>query len=179
VPRYDTSPRIAKPLDSARLRELALVYVGRYATSRARLAAYLQRKVYERGWMENEQPADIEALVADFDRLGFVDDVAFASARARTLTARGIGLRRVAQELKIKGITEADGTDARDHAQDNRWQSADRFARRKRIGPYANEIAQPDLQQKQLQAFLRAGHDFDVAKAFVRAEPGEQMEMDD
>lgn len=156
-----------------------MAYVGRYATSRARLATYLNRKLYERGWTENEQAPDIEALVADFDRLGFVDDVAFAAARARTLTARGMGLRRVSQELSLKGISEADGTVARDHAQDNRWQSADRFARRKRIGPYAGEMAPPEIQQKQLQAFLRAGHDFAVAKAFVRAEPGDQIEMVD
>ncbi len=156
-----------------------MAYVGRYATSRARLAIYLNRKLYERGWTENEQAPDIEALVADFDRLGFVDDVAFAAARARTLTARGMGLRRVSQELSLKGISEADGADARDHAQDNRWQSADRFARRKRIGPYASEMAPPEIQQKQLQAFLRAGHDFAVAKAFVRAEPGDQIEMVD
>ena len=177
--RYDKTPRTVKPLNPAALRELAMAYVGRYATSRARLTTYLNRKLYERGWTENEQAADIETLVADFDRLGFVDDVAFAAARARTLTARGMGLRRVSQELSLKGISEADGADARDHAQENRWHSADRFARRKRIGPYATEMAPPEVQQKQLQAFLRAGHDFDVARIFTRAEPGAHIDMPD
>ena len=42
--------RIAPPLDEAGLNELALAYVARYATSRAKLLAYLARKLRERGW---------------------------------------------------------------------------------------------------------------------------------
>jgi regulatory protein len=161
------------------MRDLALHYVGRYATSRAKLATYLQRKLRERGWAEGAAPPDIEELVADFNRLGYVDDAAFAASRARSLTQRGYGLRRVNEDLRAKGISEPDGAEAMVHADEESWQSADRFARRKRIGPYAAEAASPELRQKQLQAFLRAGHGFDIAKAFVRAEPGELPPRDD
>lgn len=172
-----TGKRLAKPLDPARLRDLALHYVGRYATSRARLSAYLARKIREHGWVEGEPIADIEGLVTDFDRLGYVDDAAFAASRARSLTQRGFGLRRINDDLRAKGISESDSADARADSEDNAWTSADRFARRKRIGPYATEAAPQELRQKQLQAFLRAGHSFDIAKAFVRAAPGEQPDM--
>ena len=52
-----------------KLRDLAIHYVGRYATSRKKLSDYLLRKLRERGW-ESENAADVEGLIADFVRLG-------------------------------------------------------------------------------------------------------------
>lgn len=168
-----------KPLNPVKLRDLALHYVGRYATSRAKLAAYLTRKIRERGWDEGAAGPDVDAMIEDFNRLGYVDDVAFAASRARSLTARGFGTRRVNEDLRAKGITETDASEARKESEKARWQSAERFARRKRIGPFATEQATPELQHKQFQAFLRAGHSFDIAKAFVRAQPGAVVEFTD
>ncbi|HYZ48955.1 MAG TPA: RecX family transcriptional regulator, partial [Sphingomonas sp.] len=42
--------RGAAPLDAPALERFALRYVERYATTRARLADYLSRKLRERGW---------------------------------------------------------------------------------------------------------------------------------
>lgn len=168
-----------KPLNAVKLRDLALHYVGKYATSRAKLATYLNRKIRERGWDDTANAADIETLVADFVRLGYVDDAAYAASRARSLTQRGYGARRVNEDLRAKGISETDAVDAREESESSRWQSAERFARRKRIGPFSAEPAPAELQQKQLQAFLRAGHGFEIAKIFVRALPGEVVEFAD
>lgn len=170
---------MAKPLDPQKLRDLALHYVGRYATSRAKLAAYLTRKIRERTWADGAAAPDVAALVDDFSALGYVDDAAFAASRARSLTQRGFGLRRVNEDLRAKGIEEADAAPAREESAGASWDAADRFARRKRIGPYATDKAAPDLQQKQFQAFLRAGHGFDLAKAFVRADPGMMPQRED
>ena len=103
------------PLDAASLKELALAYVARFATSRARLGAYLRRKVRERGWGGSGEPP-IDALVGQAAEAGFVDDAAFALSKARSLTARGYGSRRVRQALAAAGIEEADGEAAREHA---------------------------------------------------------------
>lgn len=170
---YSAKPnRPSKPLNPAKLLDLGLHYVGRYATSKAKLAAYLTRKVRERGWDNPERRPDIEAMVEDFERLGYVDDAAYAASRARSLTLRGYGLRRVNEDLRAKGIGEQDAFEAREDSEAHSWQSANRFAQRKRIGPYAAEAAPVELKQKQFQAFLRAGHSFEIAKAFVEAEPG-------
>jgi regulatory protein len=179
VSRRNDPTRPPKPLNSAKLRGLALHYVGRYATSRAKLATYLNRKIRERGWDEGASDADIEGMIEDFDRLGYVDDVAYAASRARALTSRGFGARRVNEDLRAKGISETDSGEAREESENARWQSAERFAQRKRIGPFATEQATPELKQKQMQGFLRAGHSFDIAKAFVRAAPGEMVESPD
>lgn len=170
---------VPKPLNSVTLRDLALHYVGRYATSKAKLSDYLVRKIRERGWTEGETKVDLAELAEDFERLGYINDAHFAAARARSLGLRGYGSRRVDEDLRAKGISETDAGDARAESINDRWQSADRFARRKRIGPYASTPATPELRQKQLQAFLRAGHGFDIAKAFVKAAPGETVEFAD
>lgn len=160
-----------------KLRDLALHYVGRYATSRKKLSDYLKRKLLERGW-EDENPAELDGLIADFVRLGYIDDAAFAAARARTMAARGLGQRRVNEDLRVKGISEADARDAHAESIAQKWQSAERFAQRKRIGPYASEPASDEQKRKQFSAFLRAGHDFEIARRFVNASPGEMPEND-
>jgi regulatory protein len=62
---YQHSQRERKrlpPLDGERLRAIALTYVGRYATSCARLAAYLDRKIAERGWSD-QAPPPVAAII--------------------------------------------------------------------------------------------------------------------
>jgi regulatory protein len=75
------------------LQRLAIHYVGRYATSRAKLKSYLARKVKERGY-EGPGP-DLDDLAERLSRLGYIDDAAFASSRAASLQRRGYGARRI------------------------------------------------------------------------------------
>ncbi|MFX8715885.1 hypothetical protein ABTM38_19645, partial [Acinetobacter baumannii] len=71
-PRRERRPPV--PLDPARLDELALDYVARFATSTGKLAAYLRRKLRERGWAEDIAPPDLSALIGRFVERGFIDD---------------------------------------------------------------------------------------------------------
>ncbi len=162
------------PLNDERLRGLALHYVGKYATTRSKLATYLTRKVRERGW-DGERSADIEALVEQFAELGYVNDAQFAEARSRSFVQRGYGKRRLDEDLRASGITETDALEAVGHMTESAFAAAANFARRKRIGPFASEAAPPERRQKQLQGFLRAGHAWDLARRFVQAEPGDEL----
>ena len=58
--RKPARPR--KPLNRERLHELALFYLGKFATTRAKLSTYLNRKLRERGW-EGLEPPEIEQFV--------------------------------------------------------------------------------------------------------------------
>jgi regulatory protein len=178
VTNHSTHKKPAPPLDDRRLRDLALHYAGRYATTRGKLSAYLARKILERGWKDGEARPNLEALADEFAELGYVNDAAYAEARARSFTRRGYGARRLEQELYAAGINDGDAADARQDSAANAFASADAFARRKRVGPYAAEQAEPDTQRKQLAAFMRAGHSFDLAKRFVAAQPGEEVRED-
>lgn len=163
------------PLDAERLNELMLAYVARFATSRAKLKSYLGRKLRERGWAGPGEPPT-EALVEKAAGAGYVDDAAFALGKARSLTQRGYGSRRVRQALLEAGIEDADGQAARDHASDESVEAALRFARRRRFGPFAVEAADPLLRERQLAAMLRAGHDFRLAKAILALRPGSNVD---
>ena len=164
--RERTPPR---PLDERRMKDLALHYVGRYATTAHKLKTYLARKLRERGWA-GERPADIDALAARFVELGYIDDALFAAQKAASLTARGYGRRRVDEALYVAGISDRDGAEAKRTADAAQVESAVRMAQKRRFGPFARTPADPDRRQKQLQAMLRAGHDFSVARTLVFAD---------
>lgn len=172
--RTDKRPR--PPLDAEALERLALHYVGRYATTRAKLASYLTRKMRERGW--EGEPPDLERLVERLSELGYIDDRAFAESRGAAFQRRGYGERRLDQALKAAGIAEEDSEAARLDAREGAMAAALRFAQRKRIGPYA--LAEPDREarQKAFAAMLRAGHPLEVTKRVVNASPGEIPDLD-
>jgi regulatory protein len=165
-------------LDTESLERLALFYAGRYATTRAKLGAYLTRKIGERGWRGEGQP-EIDRLVERFAELGYVNDRAFASARGAALQRRGYGERRLDQALHAAGIGAEDGADAKEQAQSGAWDAALRFAERKRIGPFA--ITEPDRvsRQKAFAALIRAGHPMDVARKLLQFRAGEVPNPDD
>ena len=159
------------------MRGLALHYVGKYATTQSKLGAYLTRKIRERGW-DGERRTDVAALVDQFAELGYINDAQYAEARSRAFVRRGYGERRLNEDLRASGIGESDAVPAKEHMTESVFMAAENFARRKRLGPFASEPAPPEKRQKQLHAFLRAGHGFEVAKRFVNAEPGEVLEED-
>lgn len=166
------SPRKPRPpLDGESLEQLALFYVGRYATTRARLRGYLARKLRERGWSGEGEPP-VERLAERFAELGYVDDRAFAASRAASLGRRGYGRARVEQALFAAGIEEEDAGEAREIADADAYGAALAFARRRRIGPFAETPADPDRRRKAIAAMVRAGHPFELARRFVEAEPG-------
>ena len=178
-PPGDRQPRKPRPpLDAARLDELALHYVSRFATSRAKLATYLGRKIRERGW-DGDPPADIAALVDRLSRLGYVDDAAFALAKSRALTSRGYGAGRVRQALYGAGIGDEEAAPARDHASARSVDAALHFARRRRIGPYAGGDMDQKARERALAAMIRAGHNFALAKAIVALSPGAEPDPAD
>jgi len=167
-----------KTLDQESLYRLAIRYVERYATSRKKLADYLHRKIREREWQDDAPPA-IEQLIERFVDLGYIDDALYAQSKAASLTRRGYGARRVSQALYQAGINEEDGREAFQISETNKWAAADKFARKRRIGCYAESEQDADTCRKQLQAFLRAGHDYDLASRFVFARPGEEITAED
>lgn len=159
--------RPAKPLDPARLEEMALAYVARFSTSAAKFERYLTRRLREKGW-EGEGEPPVAETVARYVELGYVDDESYARMKSGSLLRRGYGARRVSQALGEAGIAEdlraqvAPGEAAAREA-------AATYARRRRFGPFGSAPADPATREKQLAALVRAGHGFDAARALVNA----------
>ena len=71
---------------------------------RARTAAEVRRSLLQKGFAE----ATVEDTVADLERLGLVDDAAYARAFVRgRFEARGYGPARLRQDLSKKGVDRA------------------------------------------------------------------------
>ena len=170
--------KVKPPLDAEALEQAALSYAGRYATTRVRLAAYLRRKLRERGWNGADAPP-VASLVERMAALGYVDDRAFAAARATALSRRGYGARRVGAALRGAGIGEEDSAEARKIAAAAAWDAALRFAMRRRIGPFAEKEVDRAARDKAFAAMLRAGHPMHIARRLVSAPPGQVPQADD
>lgn len=153
-------------------------YVGRYATSRAKLTAYLARKLRERGWSEDREP-DVHALASRFSKLGYVDDAAYALSKSQALVSRGYGKRRLDDKLRLAGIGEEDGAAAREHAADQAVDAALRYAERRRIGPFAAEKGDPKKREKAIAAMVRAGHSYGLARVIADLPPGIEPDKND
>lgn len=159
--------RVARPLDEPRLRDLALAYVARFATTATRLERYLARKLRERGWDGDAEP-DTVALVERLCELGYIDDAAWAGAKSNDLLRRGFGRRRIGQALGEAGVAESIRQDLAPGLAAQR-RAACELARRKRFGPFDRGAPDPARREKQLAAMIRAGHGFDMARGVLDA----------
>lgn len=174
---YPQRRRTARPLNEMALQELALKYVGRFATSRSKLRSYLSRKVRERGWDGRSEP-DLDGLARRIAELGYIDDSAYALAKSQALTGRGYGKRRVDQQLRLAGIEEEDGQAARELAEQQAVAAALRFAERRKIGPFGAEIRDLKAREKAVAAMVRAGHSLTLARAIASLPPGASVDPD-
>jgi regulatory protein len=168
------SLRSPAPLDHKGLEEIALRYVGRFATTKAKLTAYLWRKVRERGWNGSQEP-DPDALARRFCELGYIDDAAYALLKSRSLSSRGYGRHRLEQKLRLAGIGEEDGAAAREEADAGALDAALRYAERRRIGPWGPPKADPRLRQRAIASMVRAGHPLGLSIAIASLEPGAEI----
>lgn len=166
-PHRTRAPRQPKPLDAPALSELALAYAARFATTRARLSRYLDRKLKERGW-QGEVPPDRDGLVERLTALGYVDDRGWAAAKARDLSARGFGAGRVRGALAAAGVDAEDRTAVETGDVGAAWAAALLLAKRRRFGPFAREpAAGPDRRRREIAAMARAGHDPGLARRLL------------
>jgi len=169
-----SAPRSPKPYDAAALERAALDYAARYATTRAKLAAFLRRKLRERGWA-GDGAAPIDALVERFSEHGYVDDRAFASARADSLLRRGYGARRIGSALRAAGIGEDVADELRERIGEGAEDAAIRYARRKRIGPFSGRKADLAEKRRWVAAMARAGHPMAIVLRVLEADLEEEL----
>ena len=167
MPYSDHAPKKLKPpLDEASLRSLGLFYVGRYATTRGKLSTYLARKLRERGWASADPP-ELDAIIDNFAELGYVDDAAFATMRVASLVRRGYGEGRIRSSLQHAGI-EGDTARSASHLDaEDALASALRFAKRKRIGPFAVKPVDAKAHNRAVAAMIRAGHSFETSRKIL------------
>ena len=180
-------PRKATP---KYLRNSALFYLARYASSSAHLRRLLQAKVARSARAHDtdseEGAAAIEALIAELLGAGLLDDARYAVERARILHRRGASMRAIRAGLRAKGIEAGDIERAliglREEAAEPELAAALAYARRRRLGPYRDPAARAGLDEKErrekdLAALGRQGFGYDLARRVI--ETGDLAELED
>ena len=158
-----SAPRPIRPLDLEGLQSIALHYAGRYATTGYKLRRYLERKLRERGWA-GDAPADLDVLIERFASLGYVDDAGFATNRAASLVRKGFGANRIRATLRAAGIDQECAAANAALEPNIALAAALSFAKRRRLGPFANDPDEPKARQRGYAALMRAGHDHETVR---------------
>jgi regulatory protein len=166
------------------LRRSGLYYLQRYAASTRSLRLVLERRV-ARSAAEHDidMPAAalwIDSIIERFTRGGLLDDNGFAESRARSLFERGASARMIRAKLAEKGIARAAVDQAletvfADHEAPD-ITAANRFAQRRRLGPYRLTGARDANRTRDLAALARAGFGFDVARTVIDADSADALE---
>lgn len=162
-----------RPRTEQRLMNKAVHYLGRYIASQQRLREVLQR--FAKRKLDAHDEADIlrgiEAVITDCIRLGYVDDAAFAMARARSKRRGGgsaLAIRRSLAEHAIDQTIVDDALAAADEtSRDGELAAALRLAARRRIGPYFRRGHDDDTRRKHLASLARAGFSFTIARSVM------------
>ena len=155
-----------------RLENKAVHYLGRYASTGARLEEVLHR--FARRKLSGEDPERIDRLVRlkveQCIERGYVDDGQYARRTAESMRLQGASRRKIRMKLAQAGVAEkvidqaVEGRDA-EAGPDAEAEAALRYARRRRLGPFARkEKHGDDWREKHFGSLARAGFDPSTAK---------------
>ena len=86
------------------------------------------------------------------------------------MARRGLGPRRVRDALRHAGVGEDDAGAVADTIDEGALAAAIAFARRRRIGPFAQQPAERDMREKQVGSMVRAGHSPGLSRAIASLE---------
>ncbi|MCP1241933.1 recombinase RecA [Acetobacter lambici] len=189
------------PPQRSTLREAALAHLARFGTTRQGLEQVLLRRVAR--WAQKAQRAGdcaevvaehaaglrpvVVAVVDDMVRLGAVDDAVFARSRVRRLVRSGRSTRAVQAHLAAKGVAPEVREEALEEgvgtlgAGERELCAALVLARKRRLGPFATDPAEPDedeasgmaRQNRALGVLARAGFARDVAERVLEMQSEE------
>jgi regulatory protein len=172
------------PPNVASLREAALNYLARYATTEAGLRLVLLRRIdrwvrqagdrEDAGERAAAARATVPAIIARMVELGLLNDAAFAESRARGLALSGRSRRAITARLIAKGINADQVRDALPEEEGGELAAALILTRKRRIGPFRK--AEPD-QNRELGVLARAGFSRDIALRALGMETDEAEEI--
>lgn len=165
--------RFAKKITPQRLKNIGSYYLKRFESSVENLRSVLQKRVnqYAKENPEfNKQEAYqwVENVLAEFEKLHYLDDERFTEIKVRHYLAVGKPARYIQNKLREKGIANAQIDEMLDDFGYNPQEMALKLAKRKKIGPFRpNEEARKLNRQKDMAALIRAGFDYDVVSEIM------------
>ena len=178
-PPAQPSRRAPRRVTAVDLKGLALDYLDRFSATKQRVRQVMLRKIRLSARAYGDDPGPIIAALDEaiqwLEGRGFLSDRAYAEGKARALVARGTSRQRILANLAAKGVRGEDAREALDRLaveyEEPELEAAQRYARRRRIGPYrADPEARAGLRDKDLACMARAGFAGRVARQVIDSE---------
>ncbi len=151
----------------------AVHYLGRYSASEHRLREVLNR--FAKRKLANTETAEVVGamtrVIEKCQRLGYIDDVAFAASQARSQRQQGKSTMAIRQRLRQHALDDAAIATAlrtadADH-QNAELAAAIHFARRRRLGPFFQGVADERTRHRHMGSLARAGFSSALCRAIL------------
>ena len=150
-----------------------LAYLQRFPASTPHFRRVMGRKIDRSCNYHNEQSREdcialLESAIAQFERMGLLNDDAYLSGMINSLRRRGLSTQAILSKLCQKGLPQdriletLQSHDEAAGAENADLSAALLLARRKRLGAYRR--AEELDKNKELAALARAGFGFDIAQ---------------
>jgi len=187
-----TKDRKKKPVTRNYLFNAGGYYLQRYSSSEANFRNVLLRKTRRRDnsdTTEEEINAWIDDVCESYCRMGAIDDAAYAENKVLSLRRNGKSRAWIANTLRSKGVAEelvARAFEAHEamNDEDDEWNAAVQFAKRKAFGPFSRACLQgatedpavsAKIRNRQLASFARAGFQFSQARKILDAKDPDDL----
>jgi len=168
-----------KKITPQRLKNIGLYYLKRFESSVENLRAVLRRRIdaYAREnpeWNKQEAYDWAETVLAEFERLHYLDDQRFTEIKVRGYLNAGKPARYIQNKLRAKGISETQIKSVLQEEEYNPLEMALKLAKRKKIGPYRLAENRREFRQKDMGTLVRAGFDYDTVCEVLDYAPEEE-----
>lgn len=169
---YRAGPKIPKKITEKYLYNSGLAYLQRFPSSISHFKTVMGRKIERSCRHHTDQDKEacaamLDKVAAQFVDMGYLDDALYLRGMINSLRGRGLSARAIMMKLQQKGLAQ-DDIKAALSVHDEEYESDDlsaalRLCRKKHIGPYGAQDADPAQKQKWLATLARAGFSYDVA----------------
>lgn len=165
--------KVLRKITPQRLKNIGLYYLKRFESSVENLRQVLQKRVndYARQTPDFDKAQAyrwIEDILADFERLNYLNDERYTRLKVQNYIAAGKPERYIKIKLRQKGIKEDIVSAQIENEEYNPKEMALKLAKKRKIGPFRqDEESQKLNRSKDLAVLVRAGFDYDVAVEII------------
>ena len=136
---------------------------------RAHARGEIEKKLTQAGY----RPAVIEMVLYKLEREGLLDDADFSRQWVEARAGRKLGPRRIAQELRRKGVSSGDIEDALEEMDDDAQVEAAAALARKALDRAKPGEDPRKTAQRVIGMLVRRGYGWDIARAAIERCIGE------
>jgi len=178
TPRKKKQPRKITP---SYLRNSGLFYLQKYVASSYQFERAMRRKIDRSCFVHTDQNKEdcyawLSEVTEEFRQLGYLNDEAYLRGMLQSLrNSKGLSTRMILQKMRDKGFPEdqvlrgLSVIEDQDRKGENEFVAAQKFAKRKKLGPYHPAPPRKTYEQ-QLATLARAGFSYDICKKVLETE---------